>query len=131
MVVAIGDIVEVRQLPGQKWAVIGPHPQDARRWRVRRDGDEVGYRPTQGRTVGLGDLVVLGHPQFSPGQIVWYRGREAEVLADHGDTVALCRHELRPRNLDRLVGPVWREPTYQLGEYEIARGELVAENLDL
>ena len=125
--VAIGDICEVRQLPGQKWAVIGQHPQDGRRWRVRRDGDEVG-RPTQGRTCGEGDLIVLSHPQFSFNQIVWYRGQSAEVLADNCDTIRLRYQYLRPRNLDRHDG-IGRVRSVAIGQIDVARGELVAENL--
>ena len=41
--VAVGDIVEVRQFPGQRWAVLGLLEHGippGRLWRVRRDGAE-------------------------------------------------------------------------------------------
>ena len=131
--VAIGDIVEVRQFPGQRWAAIGPHVHGVppgRLWRVRRDGAEVGRgRPPQGRTIGDGDLRVLSHPQFTPGQIVTHHGREAEVLRDDGDTVRLRYQQLRPPALDRLISRTWRERTIQICETDIERGDLVAQNL--
>ena len=83
----VGDIVEIARLPaGLRWVVIGLHPQDARRWRVRR---EFAGGRLQSRNVGVGDLEVVAHPTFAPGQIVRYFGKEAKVLADHGDTVAI------------------------------------------
>ena len=52
--------------------MIGLHPQDARRWRVRR---EFAGGRLQSRNVGVGDLEVVAHPTFAPGQIVRYFGR--------------------------------------------------------
>ena len=128
--VAIGDICSIRQLPGLRWAVIGPvqNPADParRRWRVRT---EVAGRPPQGRTVGDGDITVLSHPIFTPGQIVNFHGNDAKVVADHGDTVRLRYLHLRPRSLDRVIGRAWREPTVRIGETDIDRGELVAQQL--
>ena len=124
----VGDIVEVRQLPGQRWAVLGPHDHGlppGRLWRVRT---ETAGRPPQGRTVGDGDLTLLEHPEFTPGQIVNYFGREAMVVSDDGDTIRLRYQQLRPRNLDRHDG-ISRVPTVRIGEIDVARGELVAENL--
>jgi hypothetical protein len=125
---AIGDIVTIRRIPG-RWAVIGPHPQDERRWRVRRDGAEVGYGPPQGRTAGDGDLEVLAHPIFSAGQVVTFSGREAKVVRDEGGaTVGLRYLALRGRSLDRRDG-FYRTPTVAIGEADVERGELVAEQL--
>ena len=127
---AIGDICEIRQLPGERWVVIGPvtNPADPgkRQWRVRA---ERAGRPPQGRVVGAGDLEVLEHPQFTAGQIVNFHGNEAEVLSDDGDTVRLRYLHLRPRNLDRLIGRAWRQPTVRVGEIDVDRGDLVAQQL--
>ena len=129
---AIGNIVELRQFPGQRWSVLGPvdNPADPgkRQWRVRA---ERAGRPPQGRVVGDGDLEVLAHPEFTPGQVVRFFGNEAEVLRDDGDTVRLRYLHLRPRNLDRLIGRSWRQRTVRVGETDIDRGDLVAQQLDL
>ena len=122
----VGDIVEIARLPaGLRWVVVGPHPQDARRWRVRRDfaGGRI-----QGRNVGVGDLELVAHPTFTPGQRVRYFGQEAQVLADHGDTVAIKYLYLRPRALDRRNG-FMRTPSVSVGEISVARGDLVVENM--
>ena len=124
--VQVGDIVEIARLPaGLRWVVICQHPQDARRWRVRR---EFAGGRIQGRSVGHGDITVVGHPTFKPGQIVRYFGNQAQVLADHGDTVALRYLYLRPRALDRRDG-VMRTPTVATGDLSVARGDLVVENM--
>ena len=86
-------------------------------------------RPPQGRTVGDGDLEVLEHPQFTAGQIVNFHGNEAMVVSDDGDHIRLRYLHLRPRNLDRLIGRAWRQPTVRVGETDIDRGDLVAQNL--
>ena len=127
--VAIGDSVELRQFPGQRWSVLGPvdNPTDPgkRQWRVRA---ERAGRPPQGRVVDDGDLEVLGHPEFTPGQVIRFFCNEAEVLRDDGDTVRLRYLHLRPRNLDRLIGRSWRERTVRVGEVDIDKGDLVAQN---
>ena len=125
--VEIGDICEVRQLPGERWVVIGPvtNPADPgrRRWRVRAG------RPLQGRVVGDGDLVVLEHPEFEPGQLVNFHGNNAQVVRDDGNTVRLRYLHLRPRSLDRELGRYWREPTVRVGLADVDRGDLVAQQL--
>ncbi len=124
----IGDVVEIARLPaGLRWVVVGPHPQDDRRWRVQR---EFSGGRIQGRNVGVGDLQVVGHPTFEPGQTVRYFGSKAKVLADHGDTVAIKYLYLRPRNLDRRNG-VMRVPTVDTGMISVARADLLVENMDL
>ena len=128
----VGDIVEVRRFPGQRWAVLGPHTHGlppGRLWRVRSDGGERDNGRPQGRTVGDGDIIVLEHPQFEVDQVVTYHGREAMVLSDDGDTVRLLYQHLRPRNLDRQLSRYWRVRTVRVGEIDVGRGELVAENL--
>ena len=72
---------------------------------------------------------MLSHPEFTPGQVVRFFGNDAEVLRDDGDTVRLRYLHLRPRSLDRLLGRYWREPTVRIGETDIDRGDLVAQQL--
>ena len=124
----VGDIVKIRQLEG-RWAVIGPHLNGippGRLWKVRRAS---GGRPAEGRVVGDGDLEVLAHPIFTAGQLVRFFGNDAEVLTDNGDTIRLRYLHLRPRSLDRMSGRFWRTPTVAIGEADVERGELVAEQL--
>ena len=122
--VAIGDIVSVRQLPGQRFVVIGPVTNPAgparRRWRVRRES--AGGQLT-GRTCGEGDLTVLAHPTFVPGQRVTFFGKEAEVVRDDSPTVRLKYVALRPRNLDRHNG-FMRTPTVAIGAADVGRADL-------
>ena len=130
--VAIGDIVEVRQFPGQRWAAIGPHVHGVppgRLWRVRRDGAEVGRgRPPQGRTVGDGDLRVLSHPQFTPGQIVGIMVVRPKscVMTVTPCACVIASSPARPRSADRQdLARAYRA----IGETDIDRGDLVAQNL--
>ena len=128
--IAICDVVSVRQFPGQRWVVLGPHVHGVppgRLWRVRR---EVAGRPPHGRVVGEGDLEVLEHPQFTHGQIVNFFGNDAQVVRDDGDHIRIKYLHLRPRGLDRLLGRVWRQPTVRVGLADVDRGDLVAQQLE-
>ena len=82
----------------------------------------------QGRNVGVGDLEVVAHPIFKPGQIVRYFGSEAKVLADNSETVAIRYLYLRGRALDRRNG-FMRTPGVSVGAVSVARGDLLVENM--
>ena len=87
--VAIGDIVAVRQLPDKRWAVIGRVSHlipPGRRCRLR------GVKPychacTPGHYAGTGDLRVIEHPQIKVGQVVNYENAVGRY----------CRGPCRPR----------------------------------
>jgi hypothetical protein len=76
-------------------------------------------------TAGDGDIVVVSHPEFSIGQIVRYRGAEAEVVSDDGPTIRISYRAYRLRNLDREN----RTRTEHVCQSDIERGQLVAEQL--
>jgi len=127
--VSVGDIVSVRQFPGERWVVVGRLDNGLppeRRWRVQRPGKVRRRNRPRGRVAGDGDITVLDHPQFSAGQTVRYFGEEAEIVRDDGETVRIRYRRFRPGSLDRED----RTRTEQLCETDVGRGALVAHNLE-
>jgi hypothetical protein len=124
--VAVGDIVRVKRFPGL-WGVLGPVPSSAdpspagRLWRVQQ------WRGLQAHPLGYsasaGQLEVLAHPEFSPGQILSHWGEAVVVVADDGgDTVRIRIPRRRP-----VEGSAGIDMT---GETDAARGALVAVNAE-
>lgn len=127
--VQVGDIVEVIQFPGVRWAVVAPHEHGVppgSRWRLQRPGRIVRRDRWLGRVAGQGDLSVLDRPRFSAGQLVRYLGEQAVVVRDDGDTVRIRYAAPRPTALSRQSGI----GTEQRHETDVGRGSLVAHNLE-
>jgi hypothetical protein len=131
--IKIDDIVKVRRRAGL-WAVLGLLGNSAlpgRTWRLQRPGfsperpGRLRSRRPQGLTVGDGDLTIIAHPTYEPGQIVRYLGIDATVISDDGGSVRISYQLARPRNLDRED----RTVTYQEMRSDVLRGHLAAENL--
>jgi hypothetical protein len=114
---AAGDIVTVTGQAGQ-WAVLGPALSDIppeRRWHCRRESPP---RFPEFRTVGDGDLVVVGTPAITAGMMLRWSGAPCTVVAANGDTIRISYE--RPR-----AGSLGGSRTHVV---DISRGELVAEN---
>ena len=132
--VAIGDIVEVRQFPGQRWAGHGPgnNVPPGRLW---RGGGATGPRSVAAghRTAAASATAISGcSAMHDPGR--WSErkmvGREAEVLRDDGDSHCAC--VISSFTARRSIGSssrTWRERTIQICETDIERGDLVAQEL--
>ncbi len=116
---AVGDIVRVTRWPGL-WAVTSqmPSASSSRRWRLAQ-WNGIDLSPT-GLDRGEGDLTFMGHPVFTPGQIVNHWGRPVTVVADEGATIR-CYIERRKQ----LEGGGFINGS---GETPLDRGALVAEN---
>lgn len=123
--VAIGDLARVTRWEGL-WAVTGQVPSASawRRWNLTRwNGND--QAPT-GIDRGEGDIEVLGHPTFTPGQHVLHWGQVVTVVEDLGDKVVVYIQRRRE---------VARDPLYPNGVFinnsgntPVDRGALVAEN---
>lgn len=120
--IEIGDVVEVKQFPGDHWIVMGQaegQPDPTKRcWRLRQ------AETLTGRVAGEGDLAIVSRPVFVPGQVLAYEGEAAQVIADNGNTVAIVFVRPRPHNLRRGK----HIATGRAMQLDVARGELVAEN---
>lgn len=124
--VAVGDLVRITRWQGL-WAVAGqvPSASMSRRWRLTL-WNGVDLSPT-GLDRGEGDIEVLGHPTFTPGQIVQHWGRPVTVIADEGAKVRVFierRHEVA-RDPHLYPNGVFINAS---GETPVDRAGLVAEN---
>lgn len=127
---AIGDIIETKQHPGQRWVIAGPASTPLPPGQRFRCLSLAGPYGLTSRTVGAGDMIPLVEGvTFEPGQVVVYDGRKVAVIGDSGATVR-CAIPARPRPLPHHY---WFGPQHyvegQDGEIDIPKGDLVLANL--
>jgi hypothetical protein len=126
--VQIGDIVMINRRTG-KWTVLGRHVHGVpagRLWRLRR---QEGDLPPTDLIAGDGDLDFVEHPLFTPSQAVRFDQAfdgVATVVADNGATLRLRYTRQRKRILS---GEKFGSVSFQFDESDVARGELVAQQL--
>lgn len=126
---AVGDIVEVKQRPGERWVVAGPASTPlppGHRWRCIAYGGRAGR---QQRVVGAGDLTpLLADITFEPGQQLAYDAETVAVIEDKGDLVRV----LIPARRRALPHSPWRLDSFFLAvpeaEADVPKAELVLRN---
>lgn len=120
MSVERGDVVELHGKRGL-WTAIEPvpSPNDGRWWRFRQEREP--YFPA-GFVCGEDAASLVFRPTFPIGTELVYRGERVEVIADVGERVR-CVTEEKRHAVGRYAIALGE------GEVEIARGELVSQNI--
>lgn len=120
MTIERGDVVQLHGKRGL-WTAIEPvsSPNDGRWWRFLQEREPI--NPAAFVCGGFNATLVF-RPVFPLGTELRYRGERVEVVSDLGERVRCVSEEKRHAVGEYTI-------THGVGECEIARGELVSENI--